>query len=88
MYPGARWKTITPSDIAVYGTLCALATLSRGAITAQVIQNDVFAVYLEQEPYVRDLVSAYMGSKFKTVLDLLERYSVCLSFFENNYMTC
>ncbi|PAV18220.1 G pathway suppressor 1 [Pyrrhoderma noxium] len=68
-------KTITPSDIAVYGTLCALATLSRGAITAQVIQNDVFAVYLEQEPYVRDLVSAYMGSKFKTVLDLLERYS-------------
>ena len=50
--------------------------MSRGAINAQIIQNDVFASYLEQEPYVRDLVNAYMGSKFKTVLEILERYSV------------
>ncbi|THH02120.1 hypothetical protein EW145_g6799 [Phellinidium pouzarii] len=68
-------KIITPSDIAIYGTLCALATLSRGAIKAQLQQNEVFSVYLEQEPYVREIVTAYMGSKFKTVLELLDRYS-------------
>ncbi|KAH8112809.1 26S proteasome subunit RPN7-domain-containing protein [Phellopilus nigrolimitatus] len=68
-------KIISPSDIAIYGTLCALATLSRGAIKAQLLQNEVFTIYLEQEPYVRELVTAYMSSKFKIVLELLEKYS-------------
>ena len=35
-----------------------------------------FSDYLEQEPYVRELLNAYMSSNFKTVLDLLTRYSV------------
>ncbi|EJD01854.1 uncharacterized protein FOMMEDRAFT_87024 [Fomitiporia mediterranea MF3/22] len=68
-------KIITPSDIAIYGTLCALATMSRGAITAQLLDSETFANYLEYEPYVRELVNAYMGSKFRNVLELLERYS-------------
>ena len=69
-------KIISPSDIAVYGTLCALATLNRGAINAQLLQSDTFSIYLEHEPYVRELLSAYMSSKFKIVLELLEKYSV------------
>ncbi|KAI5121928.1 hypothetical protein M0805_000257 [Coniferiporia weirii] len=68
-------KIITASDIAIYGTLCALATLSRRAIKAQLLENDVFSIYLEQEPYVRELVNAYMSSRFKTVLELLDKYS-------------
>jgi len=68
-------KIITPSDIAVYGTLCALATLSRGAIKTRILANETFGAYLEQEPYVRELVEAYMSSKFKIVLELLDRYS-------------
>jgi len=39
------------------------------------VENDNFNIYLEQEPYVRELVDAYMSSRFKTVLELLERYS-------------
>jgi len=35
-----------------------------------------FGVYIEQEPYVRELIEAYMGSNFKSVLELLSRYSV------------
>lgn len=69
-------KIITPSDVAIYGSLCALASLSRGAIKAQLIQSETFTMYLEQEPYVRELVEAYLANKFKVVLDLLERYSV------------
>ena len=34
----------------------------------------VFATYIEQEP--RDLVQAYLSSDFKTVIELLTRYSV------------
>ena len=69
-------KIITPSDIAIYGTLCALASLSRSAIKTLILESDGFGVYLEQEPYVRELVDAYMGSRFKSVLQMLERYSV------------
>lgn len=39
------------------------------------MESETFAYYLEQEPYIREILDAYMSSKFKTVLDLLERYS-------------
>lgn len=34
-------------------------------------------MYIEQEPYVRDLLESYMGNRFKLMLETLERYSVC-----------
>ncbi|KAH0831324.1 26S proteasome subunit RPN7-domain-containing protein [Lanmaoa asiatica] len=68
-------KLIAPGDIAIYGTLCALASLSRSAIKAQLLRNPVFSAYIEQEPYVRDLIQAYMSSDFKTTLEILSRYS-------------
>jgi COP9 signalosome complex subunit 1 len=40
-----------------------------------VVESETFAYYLEQEPYIREILDAYMSSKFKTVLDLIERYS-------------
>ncbi|KAF8624719.1 hypothetical protein AX17_007050 [Amanita inopinata Kibby_2008] len=68
-------KLITPGDIAIYGALCALAGMSRGTLKTQVEGSKHFAEYLEQEPYVRELLTAYMNSNFKTVLELLSRYS-------------
>ncbi|CCM06321.1 uncharacterized protein FIBRA_08573 [Fibroporia radiculosa] len=68
-------KMIAPADIAVYATLCALATFTRPAIRAQVLDNDGFGAYIEQEPYVRELLEAYMGNRFKDVLALLDKYS-------------
>jgi len=72
-----RWKLITPSDIAIFGTLCALASMTRGAIKSQLLENTVFGLYIEQEPYIRELLEAYISSNFKTVLELLSKYSVC-----------
>jgi len=69
-------QLIAPGDIGIAGTLCALASLSRAAIKSQLLENDSFSVYIEYEPHVRELVEAYMASKFSTVLELLERYSV------------
>jgi len=66
---------IAPGDVAIYGALCVLATFSRGAIRAQVLDNDKFGPYIEQEPYVRQLLDAYMGNRFKDVLEILDRYS-------------
>jgi COP9 signalosome complex subunit 1 len=69
-------QLVAPGDIAIYGTLCALASLSRSAIKTQLLRNPVFSAYIEQEPYVRDVIQAYMSSDFKTTLDILSRYSV------------
>ncbi|KAK0447207.1 26S proteasome subunit RPN7-domain-containing protein [Armillaria borealis] len=68
-------RLVSPSDIAIYGTICAMASLSRSAFKARVLDNPSFGVYIEQEPYLRELIEAYMASKFQTVLDLLSRYS-------------
>ncbi|KAI0697628.1 PCI-domain-containing protein [Cerioporus squamosus] len=68
-------KLIAPGDIAIYTTLCVLATFSRPAIRTQVLDNDTFGLYIEQEPYVRELIEAYMNNRFKTVLEILDRYS-------------
>lgn len=45
-------------------------------IEAQILKGEHFTSYLEQEPYVRELVNAYMNSKFKIVLEILDEYSV------------
>ncbi|KAG1764552.1 26S proteasome subunit RPN7-domain-containing protein [Suillus occidentalis] len=68
-------KLVAPGDFAVYGTLCALASMSRSAIKSQLTGNAIFSAYIEQEPYVRDLIQSYLSSDFKNVLELLERYS-------------
>ncbi|KDQ06293.1 hypothetical protein BOTBODRAFT_60691 [Botryobasidium botryosum FD-172 SS1] len=66
---------ISPADVAIYATMCALAGLSRSAIKASLLENDTFGFYLQQESYVRELLDAYMASKFKLVLELLEKHS-------------
>ncbi|KAF8323944.1 PCI-domain-containing protein [Clavulina sp. PMI_390] len=66
---------ISTSDVAIYGTLCALASMTRSAIKVNYHENDAFSFYLEQEPYTRELLDAFMNNQFKTVLDVLERSS-------------
>ena len=51
--------------------------MTRGAIKSQLLENTVFGLYIEQEPYIRELLEAYISSNFKTVLELLSKYSVC-----------
>ena len=69
---------MAPGDIAIYGTLCALATFQRSTIKSKILENSIFGSYIEQEPYMRELIEAYMNSNFKVVLELLSRYSVRL----------
>ncbi|KAF5339261.1 hypothetical protein D9758_013309 [Tetrapyrgos nigripes] len=68
-------KLVSAGDVAIYGTLCALASLSRSAFKAQVIENLSFSVYIEQESYVREMIEAYMASNFKGVLESLSKYN-------------
>lgn len=70
-------KVVAPGDIAIYGTICAVASLTRSAFKSQIQDSTTFSVYIEQEPYVRELIEAYLGSNFKSVLEVLARYKVC-----------
>jgi hypothetical protein len=71
-------QLVAPSDIAIYATLCALASLSRSAVKATLVDNEPFGYILEQEPYVREILDAYMNSKFQVMLALLNKHSVSL----------
>ena len=51
---GSHWSdVIAPQDVATYGGLCALATLTRPDLRVKVIDNIQFREYLEVVPEVR-----------------------------------
>ncbi|TFK28247.1 G protein pathway suppressor 1 [Coprinopsis marcescibilis] len=68
-------KLVAPGDITIYNTLCALATFPRASIKTKLLESSTFSLYMEQEPYIRELIQAYLNSNFKTVLELLSKYS-------------
>ena len=48
---GSQWSdVIAPQDVATYGGLCALATLSRTELRSRVIDNIQFREFLEAVP--------------------------------------
>ena len=65
---------VTPNDIAVYGGLCALATMNRTELKERVLDNSNFRNFLELEPHIRRAISFFCNSKFRPCLDILEAY--------------
>ncbi|KAK0947577.1 hypothetical protein LTR29_001185 [Friedmanniomyces endolithicus] len=61
------------NDLAIYGGLCALATLSRQALIDRVLGGP-FRAFLELEPHMRKAISLYTTAKYQACLDLLRRY--------------
>lgn len=61
------------NDIAVYGGLCALATLSRQELIDGVLGGN-FRAFLELEPHMRKAISLYTTAKYQACLAILQRY--------------
>lgn len=51
--------------------------MTRSAIKVNFHESETFSYFLEQEPYTRELLNAFMSNQFKAVLDILEKQSVC-----------
>lgn len=70
----APWNRaiVSVADIAVYATLCALATLGRSELKAKVIESEGLA---GEGDGMKELLDAWMASNFRAVLGLLEKYS-------------
>ncbi|WEW58414.1 hypothetical protein PRK78_003882 [Emydomyces testavorans] len=67
-------EVISPNDVAVYGGLCALASMERTDLANHVLENKSFRSFLELEPHIRRAISFFCGSKFRPCLDILESY--------------
>lgn len=67
-------EVITPNDVAVYGGLCALASMTREELQRRVLENSSFRNYLGLEPHIRRAISAFVSSKYSTCLSILNSY--------------
>ena len=61
------------NDIAIYGGLCALATMSRDDLIAVVLGGS-FRTFLELEPHMRKAISLYTTAKYQACLSTLRHY--------------
>ncbi|KAI8794389.1 COP9/signalosome complex subunit Csn1 [Biomphalaria glabrata] len=65
-------ELLSPSNIATYGALCALATFDRKELQVNVISSSSFKQFLELEPQLRDIMSKFYESKYASCLTLLD----------------
>ncbi|KAI8444980.1 26S proteasome subunit RPN7-domain-containing protein [Phakopsora pachyrhizi] len=61
-----------PADIAVYSTLCALASYSRRQLKEKILDDPNFRSLLDAEPNYRNMVSLFRENKFNAVFQLLQ----------------
>ena len=67
-------EVLTPNDVAVYGGLCALASMNRNELQSRVLENSSFRNYLELEPHIRRAISFFVSSKYSSCLSILDAY--------------
>lgn len=67
-------EIITPNDVAVYGGLCALASMTRDELQEKVLGNQTFRGFLELEPHIRRAIAFFCNFKFRQCLEILDAY--------------
>lgn len=66
-------KFASPNDVAIYGGLLALATMSRPELSV-VLENSSFRTFLELEPHIRRAISQFVNGRYSACLSILESY--------------
>lgn len=67
-------EVISSNDVAVYGGLCALASMDRNMIKSDVLDNNNFRNFLELEPHMRRAIAYFHTAKYSDCLQILEEY--------------
>ncbi|KAK5274165.1 hypothetical protein LTR99_000578 [Exophiala xenobiotica] len=65
---------ISSNDVAVYGGLCALASMNRAELQENVLDNNSFRNFLELEPHIRRAINFFCATKYSQCLQILESY--------------
>ncbi|KAF2022118.1 PCI-domain-containing protein [Aaosphaeria arxii CBS 175.79] len=73
---GIAWQreALSGNDVAVYGGLCALASMDRVELQQMVLSNTDFRNFLELEPHIRRAITLFCNSKYSACLEVLESY--------------
>jgi COP9 signalosome complex subunit 1 len=69
-----EWQVLSPNDVAVYGGLCAMASLDREELKSLLLDNPDFKPYLELEPHIREATQAFYSAKYSVTLEILHRH--------------
>lgn len=67
-----KFGTLAPVDIAIYGSLCALATYNRHELANNIINSATFKQFSELDPQLRDAVAKFYESKYDSCLAILQ----------------
>lgn len=67
-------SVISPNDVAIYGALLSLATMSRIELQTRVLENATFRSFLELEPHLRRAIVDFVSGKYTACLSTLEAY--------------
>lgn len=67
-----QWELLSPINIAVYGSLCALATYSRQELANHLINSASFKQFAELDPQLREAVARFHESKYASCLHILQ----------------
>nr|CCA15119.1 COP9 signalosome complex subunit 1 putative [Albugo laibachii Nc14] len=71
---GASYNEVLHAeDIALYGGICALATLTRDELRDKVINNSSFKAFLELVPWLREMIAGFHSGKYSACLAALEK---------------
>ncbi|KAG0176577.1 cop9 signalosome complex subunit [Apophysomyces sp. BC1034] len=73
-FDGQTGEVLSANDVAIYGGLCALASFDRRQLQELMTNNHAFKSYLELEPQIREMISAFCQSKYAASLELLESF--------------
>ncbi|ORX60362.1 PCI-domain-containing protein [Hesseltinella vesiculosa] len=65
-------QVLSANDVAIYGGLCALASMDRRALQDLLNTNTQFRAFLELEPQVREIMELFQSSKYAACFTLLE----------------
>ncbi len=65
---------LSANDIAVYGSLLALATMDRRELQAKVLENSKFRAFLELEPHIRRAITQFVNGRYADCLSILAAY--------------
>jgi COP9 signalosome complex subunit 1 len=67
-------EVASANDVAIYGGLLALASMDRGDLQTQVLENTKFRTFLELEPHIRRAVTQFVNGRYSACLATLESY--------------
>lgn len=68
----SQWEILAPVNIAVYGSLCALATYSRQELGNHLINSASFKQFAELDPQLREAVARFYESRYASCLTILQ----------------